>query len=241
MDLLLQAQDFSLQYDNSAMDWDIEGGAATPQRRYFSRHIDARPEEVYEKKVLDVGSGLGWFLQEALDKGAARVVGVEPSALAERTDVDGAEIVRATFGEFRSEEKFDFITFILSTEHMHPIQEILLKAKDLLAPNGTICILTGDINAFSRQRFNNIVVAQELTPDQESVVRTERPTGFGTTIDIVRSMSYWNRVAQDVQLKITEHKPVVAEQDYIDQFPRYEEFRSAPFLHVLRMKRGENE
>lgn len=238
-DLLEQAQDFTLQYNHPSMNWDIEGGAKTPQRKYFSRKIDVHPEEIWAKSVLDVGCGSGWFLQEALEKGASKVVGIEPSALADTIHLDGAEIVKMKFSDFTADGKFDLITFILSTEHMHPIQDALLKAKELLSPGGTVCILAGDIDAFSSPRFDNVVTAQELVPELENVVRTERPTGFGTTIDIVRSLGYWNQAAQDVGLSVIEHMPVLADQDYIEQFPRYERFRHAPFLHVLRMKASE--
>lgn len=239
-DLLEQAQDFTLQYNHPSMNWEIEGGAKTPQRQYFSRKIDVRPEEIRTKSVLDVGCGSGWFLQEAFEKGANKVVGIEPSGLADMIHIDGAEIVKQTFGEFTADEKFDLITFILSIEHMHPIYDVLSKAKNILNPGGIVCILAGDIDAFSLPRFDNIVTAQELIPELENVVRTERPTGFGTTIDIVRSLGYWNQVAQDVGLSVTEHKPVLADKDYIEQFPRYERFRHAPFLHVLRMKASED-
>lgn len=236
MSLLDEAVDFE-QYNHPEMGWGVEGAGNSPQREFMSRAIDLKTEEVQGKTVLDVGCGTGWFLKECLDKGAALAVGLEPSKFADtaRKLVPAAAILKETFVDYQSpQSSFDLISFIMSTEHLADLPAVLAKAHQLLKYAGTILVMAGDFEAFQGERFGYIVIAETVIPGKEAVVRTERPTSFGTTTDIVRSRNYWRDVAESVGLSVAQDKPVVADTEYVSKIPKYQLYENTPFMQIFR-------
>ncbi|HEX9594932.1 MAG TPA: class I SAM-dependent methyltransferase [Candidatus Saccharimonadales bacterium] len=240
MSLLAEATDYN-QYNNPDMDWISEGAADSPQRKFMVRAINLMPEEVQGKSVLDVGCGSGWFLREAIGKGAVESVGLEPSKFAgiARTMVPKATIAQTTFEEYEPDSnRFDLVSFIMSTEHMANLQELLTKAKGLLKPDSCLLIMTGDLEAFQGERFGYKITTEMLKPGKEVVVRTQRPTDFGTTTDIVRSRDYWKEIAVSVGLSVIQDLPVMADSLFVADIPKFKLFEKQPFMQIFRFNQG---
>ena len=91
-------------------------------------------------KILDVGTGCGFFLKFAQKRGW-KAKGIDPSTksvdIAKKNNLD---VTLGTLKEFRSNEKFDIITFINALDHSaQPWKEVQLAQK-LLKPDGFIFI-----------------------------------------------------------------------------------------------------
>ena len=118
---------------------DLEWWMAT-YRNHFSllaKHTDGR-------KLLDIGSGPGYFLKCGKDLGWD-VLGFEPSKDAsEYSRKLGVEVVNDFFSAKAAGKygKFDAIYMKTVIEHLPDPEKLLLEAKDALAPGGLICIIS---------------------------------------------------------------------------------------------------
>lgn len=101
------------------------------------------------KSVLDVGCGTGEFLIQLRRRGID-VHGLEPSGFAAKHAASlGLDVFPGGVAEYRPGRTFDLITLWNVIEHMPDPAGDLIRLRDLLAPDGTIVILTPD--AGSRQ------------------------------------------------------------------------------------------
>lgn len=102
------------------------------------------------KTLLDIGTGSGLFLKEAL-KFNLKATGIEPSKYiySNLKNIKKINIINATFEDFfkKNKNKFDFITMIHVIEHsVNPIQWIKKTAK-ILNKNGVLFIETPNLNS----------------------------------------------------------------------------------------------
>jgi len=234
MSLLNQATSAE-QYDVPTMDWQGVGTAASPHRKFLSRIINVRREEIEGLSVLDVGCGTGWLLAECLEAGAAEVNGIEPSKLAEvaRRTAPGAVVIRRMFQSYDAHKKFDWVTFIMSTEHLPDLPGVLRKAGGLLKEGGLVSVVTGDMDAFCSDRFDYEVEVETLIEGKEAVSQTRRPSGYGTTTDIVRSVDYWQEAAEQAGLQTSVHRPVMADEQFVAAVPQYGIYEHKPIFQYF--------
>ncbi len=88
--------------------------------------------------LFDVGCGTGEFISHMKSKGW-KVTGMEPSAAArEKATLKIQQNVHANLDEIT--QQFDVITLWHVIEHIHLLNETVLKLKSLLKPTGTIFI-----------------------------------------------------------------------------------------------------
>ena len=124
----------------------IYGGATTAQRSYLQegQRADkvARSRHVFLKfmkglkpgSLLDVGCSDGMLMDLAAVNGW-RASGIDPQP--ESTD----RIIRASFTDHQFGERFDFMTFIHSFEHMDDPRATLIKCRALLTEGGRLLIV----------------------------------------------------------------------------------------------------
>ena len=96
-----------------------------------------------DNRVLDVGSGTG-ELVSYLNSVGFQAEGIEPSIQAvEIANNKNLPVSHATLEDFadRCSTTFDGITFLNVLEHIPDPARIILEARDLLSPEGIICIL----------------------------------------------------------------------------------------------------
>lgn len=103
--------------------------------------------------VLDVGCGTGEFLSGLWRRGID-VHGLEPSALAAGHAASaGLDVFQGDVGEYPLGRSFDLITLWNVIEHMQDPAGDLRRLRDLLAPGGTIVILTPDASSRQARAF----------------------------------------------------------------------------------------
>jgi SAM-dependent methyltransferase len=106
---------------------------------------DIFPESLSGKSVLDIGCDYGFFLYEALYRGAARVIGVEADLerfnIAKEIARIKSENVEILFGDIMKiplEEKFDIVLFLNVLHHISEPIAIMKKLASLC--RGTIIV-----------------------------------------------------------------------------------------------------
>jgi SAM-dependent methyltransferase len=107
----------------------------------YSKIINFLEKKNKFEKLLDVGTGCGFFLVFAEQKGW-EVYGIDPSPqsihIAKSKNNLNASV--NTLNEFKSEEKFDLITFINVLDHSPMPWKEIEHAKQLLTSDGQIFI-----------------------------------------------------------------------------------------------------
>lgn len=103
------------------------------------------------ERLLDIGSGFGYFLDEAQLIGL-KPTGIEPSSKLSAVTVKYLTVTKnITFEEFyeqnKGKQKFDFITLIHVIEHVPNPKRFIKQAVDLLKPNGILFIETPNIDS----------------------------------------------------------------------------------------------
>lgn len=100
--------------------------------------------------VLDIGAGMGHFLQHFQRAGFGGLLGIEPSpaavALARRTY--GLEVRNATVDTFTTEKPFDLISLCGVLEHIADLRHSIRKIATLLRDGGNLFIAVPDTQTF---------------------------------------------------------------------------------------------
>lgn len=114
--------------------------------------------------LCDIGSGYGFFVEEAL-KYNFQVVGIEPAKeLIKYTQKKNLPISRTNLAQFikTHKKKYDFVTLIHVIEHVVDPLKLIKNALQLLKPNGILYIETPNLNSHLYQAEQNIYIY--LTP-----------------------------------------------------------------------------
>jgi len=101
------------------------------------------------KSLLDVGSGFGYFLEEA-KKNNFKILGLEPSKELFSINRFIKNIKNITFEDYskrNNKKKFDFITLIHVIEHLNNPKQTIQSAIKLLNSNGILYIETPNLNS----------------------------------------------------------------------------------------------
>lgn len=158
-------------------------------------------------RILDVGCGSGWALDDWARFGFPRPVGVDPFISRDLSYSSGAHVRKATIAEMTG--AFDVVMFNHSLEHVLDPFESLGHAARLLAEGGR-CIVrlpTSSSEAFARYRENWV----QLDPPRHLFVPSRegmRIIGEKTGLELVRteddseSFQFWGseQYVRDVPL-----------------------------------------
>lgn len=105
------------------------------------------------KTLMDIGSGYGYFLDEA-NKLNLEVTGIEPSKKLHSISINQLIDINIIFSSFeqyfkkKQKEKFDFITLIHVIEHVSNPEDFIRMASKMLNKNGILYIETPNYNSW---------------------------------------------------------------------------------------------
>lgn len=105
---------------------------------FFERYLSKK-----DRRLLDVGCGLGYFLKVGKDRGW-EVIGIEPSDQSVRHACGhGLEILNATLNDEKVKQlgKFNVVHMHEVLEHLFDPIEALSICYDLLVPGGSLCLV----------------------------------------------------------------------------------------------------
>jgi len=120
--------------------------ASEPERREDFRRAIAGIERhpfVRPRTILEIGSSVGLFLDEATKRGW-KATGIEPSRWAsEQAAAMGLTVFNGVLDEFEAEsESFDVVASWDVWEHLQDPLDSLVRAYDLLKPGGLLVLTT---------------------------------------------------------------------------------------------------
>lgn len=100
--------------------------------------------------ILDIGSGMGHFLQHFKAAGFTSLLGMEPSPAAVQLarEIYGLEITAATVDTFASSKTFELITLCGVLEHIADLRQGMSRIASLLRDEGQLFIAVPDVRAF---------------------------------------------------------------------------------------------
>jgi SAM-dependent methyltransferase len=111
------------------------------------------------KRLLDIGSGPGYFLEAGRDRGW-QVLGFEPSRVAaDYTRARGIAVVNDYFsaGKARDHGTFDVISLNLVLEHLRDPIGLIEEAKRMLVPGGLLFVISpNDFNPLQMLLWKNL-------------------------------------------------------------------------------------
>ena len=126
----------------------ISGKKLHTRDKNYTEHVRILKKYKPEGKLLDIGSGFGWFLNKA-KTGGWELQGVEPSApLAGQArknfglDITNSYLAPDTFPE----NTFDIVTIIDVIEHIPNPNDYLPIVRNILKPDGVLMIKTPNIS-----------------------------------------------------------------------------------------------
>lgn len=126
------------------------GEGAEVSIRQRARITLARLKRMYPhgKTVLDIGSGKGYFLEEAEAYGLT-ATGIEPSAdLCAYSRQRGLSVLHTTLEQTDVNRTYDFVTIIHVIEHMLFPHQTIMKAMNMLNPHGVLYIETPNCDSW---------------------------------------------------------------------------------------------
>ena len=125
----------------------------------YRNHYNLLARHTVGRRLLDIGSGPGYFLKCGKDLGWD-VLGFEPSKdAAEYSRKLGVEVVNDFFsGEaVKKYGKFDAIYMKTVIEHLPDPEKLLRVAKDALVPGGVLCVISpNDYNPLQKILRENL-------------------------------------------------------------------------------------
>ncbi len=124
-------------------------GLARVHGDFFSfvrQHVALSPDS----RILDIGSGMGHFLQHFRRAGIRSLLGIEPSPAAARLadEFYGIEIQSATIDTFSPSRKFDLVTLCGVLEHIADLNACAARIAALLPEGGHVFIAVPDASTF---------------------------------------------------------------------------------------------
>jgi len=146
------------------------------------------------KTLLDIGSGFGFFLDEANMAGFI-TEGIEPSLKLFRYIDISNKVHNINFDKYyqvNSTKKFDFITLIHVIEHINEPKKMFSKITRLLNPNGILYIETPNLNShlFKAEKQNYTF----LTPPDHLWIFSKNSFNYfltrNLTLKLIKSSSY---------------------------------------------------
>lgn len=221
------------QYDLPALDWEKEGMADSPTRRFLSEYLEIHLEDLSGKSVLDVGSGTGHFSRLFLNLGAKEIHGIEPSH-------KNAEISRRLYPEMtvaeqaledaKPEKMFDVVLVVMVFEHIRDLDSAFQELSQLTKPAGSLYIIFGDKEYFTTERFGYELKIEDLGNEE---VATSTKRSYGIMYDIFRPVSHFVEAARKAGFSLKKQVDIVPTQKFIQAEPKYKQFEGKPMTHLL--------
>lgn len=214
-----------LQYDSPELDWRIGGAEDRTSRKYFREELETTvsPSFLQDKRVIDIGSGVGQLFNWLKNHGATEVVGIDPSRRNTETSLQTypwATSVNTTLQEYaaKGSEKFDSAFALLVFEHIHDLESAFQDVASLLNENGEfyLIITDKDYNVANNKelRGKNFIKVEILQDLGEGAVeaRTFRDEGDkGQTVlyDIFRPLEQVREAAKSNGFKLIKERPLL--------------------------------
>lgn len=223
------------QYDTDDVLWVKEDGRTGSTRtQFFWEYLEPYSKSWNGKTVLDIGAGTGWLVVRALEHGATKAVGIEPSVnnVAQgKQDHPNVELRQETFESFDGgNQRFDEIVAVMSFPHIANLDITFRKIRSLLTANGEAIIIVPDYDYFQTPRHGYRIEQQPIDEEHYAIAVT-RPSG--TLSDIIRKTGVYQRAAESSGLELVEDKEMRPTKNQIANAPKYATMKDKALTRLL--------
>jgi cyclopropane fatty-acyl-phospholipid synthase-like methyltransferase len=236
MEDFLQAAISPNQYDSQLIDWKKTGLKDSPIRKFIQYYLT--PElDIKNKRILDIGCGMGPMMSLFEENNVKEVVGIDPS----KNNIKFAKelypqnlFIESTLENYVSDKKFDAALAVMVFEHIKDIETAFKKVFSLLNDNGFFYLVIGDKDYFTKPRFGYELNVQKVD-DNTFVTKTKRD--YGVIYDILRSTVIYFEAIKKAGFKIKKHLPIMPNNDTIKIIPRYQGMENTTILHLIVLEK----
>lgn len=228
------------QYDFDDVNWRQEGsGLESPSRKFMWHYIKPYTKDWEGKSLLDIGSGTGWFMNQTLKYGVAKVYGIEPSkknVLIARKNFPDIQTEEVTLENFRSKHKFDIIVGIMSFLHIKNLDSAFSKVANILKRKGILFLVVPDFEYFKKPRYNYEIIIEPISQDSYAA-QVKRPSGI--LASIVRKTEVYKKYGSKYGFSLKKDIPMPPTKELIAKEPKYKETKDEPLTRLLVFKRSD--
>lgn len=226
------------QYDLHDLTWKESGQPGSMRAQLFWEYLEPYTQSWKGKRILDIGSGTGWLAQYALERGAARALGIDSSAHSitqGKHDYPNIELQQTTFENFTAtEQSFDEILAIMSFSHISDLHGAFRKIHSFLSTQGRAIIIVPDYDYFHTPHHNYTIEQQPINEESYAVSITR---SWGTLADIVHKVDVYDRVASSMSLQLIKREAIFPTEKQIARDPRYADFKHVALAQLLIFER----
>lgn len=207
------------QYERHGIDFRADTIDSTSERnRTYWAQIEPIVSTWAGRRVLDIGSGVGWMLPLLKGAGAAGVEGLEPSeghrAISEQTFPD-FKVHARKFEEFSPEETYDGVLAVMVLCHIADVQAFFQKVRGLLNEDGEfVAIIPTFFEDPELRSSRNGKKYQVEVIDEDQYIDMRTDTTTYAIADIARRISYYERAARENGLELVNHIPFEDRKGY---------------------------
>lgn len=152
----------NFDYKNNKLEEPLIRRDAIRSLKIICKHVGSM-----EKRLLDVGCGRGYFLDEARKIGF-EVFGIDYSfkMIKYAKNIFNLNVQNIDVFKYKSQVKFDIITLNQVIEHLSKPRDLIKKCYKLLNPGGLVYIATPNIDSLSakvlKEHFDHLIPPEHL-------------------------------------------------------------------------------
>src|SRR3989344_4676043 len=225
----------SSQYDSVNIDWKKEGLENSPSRilpqDYLQKYLN-----ISDKKVIDIGCGMGQLFPLLINLSPKKIVGIDPSRKnigVCKTLFPAIETIQVTLENYAPETKFDVALVVHTFEHIADVHFGLGKIFNLLDAKGYLYLIFIDQTYALTPRFDYDISSKEISKDIV-VVKTKRSAG--AMYDLLHSVPYYENSAESYFI-LKEHVEMRPTPRFLQAAPKYEKFKNIVISHLLILQK----
>lgn len=225
-----------LQYDLQDLSWENEEKLNSTRILFFKEYLKKYFPKWKNKKILEIGSGTGWLLQEAKKAKASLVEGIEPSqknVKLSKVRHPKIQISETSLEKYKTDKKFNIVLAVMSFSHISNLKAAFKQISAFLEHNGELIIVVPDYVYFSKQRHNYKVKSVKINAN-EYAVSVNRKTGI--LADIVRKNSVYIKIASQFGFLLKEEIPMLPTNKFLKSELKYNSVKHQPLCQLLKFK-----
>ncbi len=225
------------QYDLEDINW-MNETAESPHRMFYYEYLQKYKNKWRNAKILDIGSGLGWLLEKAIQNGAIMAEGIEPSknnCEISKKQYPYAKVNNTDFENFKTGNKYGVIMAIMVMNHIADVGKAFEKIYALLEDRGEFWMIIHDFDYAQTLRFGYKIEKEKIN-DDEYAMKVDRK-GWKIIADIVRKEEVYKKEAQKAGLKLIESVPITPTAELIKKIPHYGTLGNTPTNRLLRFEK----
>lgn len=205
------------QYDDPKLNWDpTKKDLKSPIRRLMYGNLIDYVQESKKNKILEIGCGTGWLVNE-IEKYKPKINrGIDPSAVnckIAKSLFPNLDIQCVDFEKFKKEDKYDKIYSIMTLSHFRDLTSFFEKCWQITKKGSKLIFIVPDYYYFKKKRENTVTKIAYF--DDCYSVSVEK--NGKVLSQIVRKNKVYNNFAKKTGFNLVEEKFIGVDDDLLKE------------------------